>query len=112
MVTIGVGAGLLVLAVVVLLVFVGRVTDVARTEWTPWAWSVLNGWTANHAAVPPGPLLCMIDGPTAVAPGQPRRYAQSCAISPSTLGSADGSRHTNSGMGTPSSCCARGSCCR
>ena len=30
----------------------------------PWAWSVLNGWTADRVALPPGPLFCVIDGPT------------------------------------------------
>jgi site-specific recombinase XerD len=30
----------------------------------PWAWSVLSGWTADRAALPPGPLLRVIDGPT------------------------------------------------
>ncbi len=30
----------------------------------PWAWSVLASWTADRAALPPGPLFCVIDGPT------------------------------------------------
>jgi site-specific recombinase XerC len=30
----------------------------------PWAWSVLSGWTADRAALPPGPLFCVIGGPT------------------------------------------------
>ena len=30
----------------------------------PWAWSVLAGWTADRAMLPPGPLFCVIDGPT------------------------------------------------
>jgi integrase len=30
----------------------------------PWAWSVLNGWTPDRAALPPGPLFYVIDGPT------------------------------------------------
>ena len=30
----------------------------------PWAWSVLAGWTADRAVLPPGPLFCVIDGPT------------------------------------------------
>ena len=30
----------------------------------PWAWSVLNSWTADRTALPPGPLFCVIDGST------------------------------------------------
>jgi site-specific recombinase XerD len=30
----------------------------------PWAWSVLAGWTADRTTLPPGPLFCVIDGPT------------------------------------------------
>ena len=30
----------------------------------PWAWSVLAGWTSDRASLPPGPLFCVIDGPT------------------------------------------------
>jgi site-specific recombinase XerD len=29
-----------------------------------WAWSVLAGWTADRTSLPPGPLFCVIDGPT------------------------------------------------
>jgi integrase len=30
----------------------------------PWAWSVLASWAADRAALPPGLLFCVIDGPT------------------------------------------------
>ena len=30
----------------------------------PWAWSVLAGWTSDRIALPPGPLFCVIGGPT------------------------------------------------
>ena len=30
----------------------------------PWAWSVLADWTAERTAFPPGPLFCVIEGPT------------------------------------------------
>ena len=30
----------------------------------PWAWSVLSGWTADRKSLPPGPLFCVIGGPT------------------------------------------------
>ena len=30
----------------------------------PWAWSVLADWTAERTSFPPGPLFCVIDGPT------------------------------------------------
>ena len=30
----------------------------------PWAWSVLANWTKDRTGLPPGPLFCVIDGPT------------------------------------------------
>ena len=30
----------------------------------PWAWSVLVDWTKDRTELPPGPLFCVIDGPT------------------------------------------------
>ena len=30
----------------------------------PRSWSVLGGWTAERITLPPGPLFCVIDGPT------------------------------------------------
>jgi site-specific recombinase XerD len=30
----------------------------------PWAWSVLHDWTSTRTAFPPGPLFCVIGGPT------------------------------------------------
>ena len=30
----------------------------------PWAWSVLADWTKDRTGLPPGPLFCVIDGPT------------------------------------------------
>ena len=29
-----------------------------------WAWSAIEPWLADHAALPVGPLFCVIDGPT------------------------------------------------
>ena len=30
----------------------------------PWAWSVLAAWMPDRIALPPGPLFCVIGGPT------------------------------------------------
>ena len=30
----------------------------------PWGWSVLRDWAADRISFPPGPLFCVIDGPT------------------------------------------------
>jgi integrase len=30
----------------------------------PWARSVLAGWTTDRISLPPGPLFCVVDGPT------------------------------------------------
>jgi len=43
-----------------------------------WGWSSLHPWLAERAALPVGPLFCVIAGPTAGTPGRPAPPGSSC----------------------------------
>ena len=40
-------------------------STVGGSGWTRWGWSALGPWLAERAALPVGPLFCVIAGPTA-----------------------------------------------
>ena len=47
-----------------LLIRHGTVIGVGRWGWLPGACSVLSDWTADRTGLPPGPVFCVITGPT------------------------------------------------
>ena len=60
-----------------------------------WAWEQLHPWLSARAALPVGPLFCIIDGPTAGDRGRAPQSAASSAASPPARASGAGSRRTS-----------------
>jgi integrase len=75
----------------------------------PWGWDHLRPWLEYRIAMPVGPLLCVIDGPT-----RGRRWASdsargNCGASPPRRVCGGGSRRTSCATPTPSSSRTRAS---
>jgi hypothetical protein len=75
----------------------------------PWAWSVLAGWTADRTMRPPGPLFCVIDGPTRGRAWSATAVFAGLRHPRLRAGVRRRSRPTNSATRTPSSSCTRAS---
>ena len=60
-------------------------------------------WPAHRVSLPPGPLFCVIDGPTRGRAGPPLPPEPNCASWLSTLASGDASLPINYGTRMPSS---------
>jgi hypothetical protein len=75
----------------------------------PWGWEHLRPWLELRMAMPVGPLLCVIDGPTAAGLGRATPPAPNSDASPPRPACGGGSRRTNSATPTPSNSRTRGS---
>ena len=75
----------------------------------PWAWSVLNDWTVDRAVLPPGPLFCVIDGPTRGRAWSATAVRAELRHLAAEAGVRRRFARTSSGMRTRSSCYTRGS---
>jgi integrase len=77
----------------------GRRREVGMDDW---AWEQLAAWLDVRVALPVGPLLCVVNGARADAPGRPPPPAPSCDASPARPAYGDALRHTNCATRTPS----------
>ena len=68
-----------------------------------WGWEHLRPWQELRVAMPVGPLLCVIDGPTRGRPWASDVTAPSCGASPPRPVCDDASRPISSATRTPSS---------
>lgn len=83
-----------------------------RVGMDAWGWTALAPWLAERAALPVGPLFCVIVGPTAGHAWSARPPGSSCTIWRLRRASGGASRPTSSAMRMLSSCYVRGSRCR
>ena len=61
----------------------------------PWGWEHLRPWLEVRIALPVGPLLCVLDGPTRGRPGRATPPAPNCGASPRRPACGDASRRTS-----------------
>jgi hypothetical protein len=72
-----------------------------------WGWEHLTAWVAKRAKLPPGPLFCIIAGPTRGRPWPQTGVRRELRRLATQAASAGASRRTSSGTSTPSSWPAR-----
>jgi hypothetical protein len=75
----------------------------------PWGWDHLRPWVELRMAMPVGPLLCVIEGPTRGRPWAATPPELSCGESPLGPGREGASRRTSCATPTPSSSPTRAS---